>query len=100
LSSYTLAKSIDNASSFFSSAGDPNFPQDSFNTAAERGRSNFDVRHRFSLSYVYDLPFGKGGRFLTNRGWASAILTGWQTVGIVTLQSGRPFTVALLSEID
>jgi hypothetical protein len=31
---------------------------------------------------------------------ASAIPTGWQTVGIVTLQSGRPFTVALLSEID
>src|SRR5436189_4600404 len=59
LTSYTWSKSIDNASSFFSSAGDPNFPQDSFNTAAERGRSNFDVRHRFSLSYVYDLPFGK-----------------------------------------
>src|SRR5262249_53597244 len=53
LSSYTWAKSIDNASSFFSSAGDPNFPQDSFNARAERGRSNFDVRHRFSLSYSY-----------------------------------------------
>ena len=100
LTSYTWSKSIDNASSFFSSAGDPNFPQDSFNTAAERGRSNFDVRHRFSLSYVYDLPFGRGRKVLGNKGWASAILTGWQTVGIVTLQSGRPFTVALLSEID
>lgn len=100
LGSYTWSKSIDNASSFFSSAGDPNFPQDSLNTAAERGRSNFDVRHRLSLSYGYDLPFGKDRKFLGNRSWASAILTGWQTFGIVTLQSGRPFTVALLSEID
>jgi Carboxypeptidase regulatory-like domain len=100
LSSYTWAKSIDNASSFFSSAGDPNFPQDSFNTAAERGRSNFDVRHRFSLSYGYDLPIGKGRSFVAGDGWLPTILTGWQTFGILTLQSGRPFTVALLSDID
>src|SRR5262249_23644494 len=57
LSSYTWSKSIDNASGFFSSSGDPNFPQDSYNLRAERGRSNFDVRHRWSLSYSYDLPF-------------------------------------------
>jgi carboxypeptidase family protein/TonB-dependent receptor-like protein len=100
LSSYTWSKSIDNASSFFSSAGDPNFPQDSFNTAAERGRSNFDVRHRFSLSYGYDLPFGRGRALLADRGWISTILTGWQTFGIITLQTGRPFTPALLPEID
>ncbi len=100
LSSYTWSKSIDNASSFFSSAGDPNFPQDSFNTAGERGRSNFDVRHRLSVSYGYDLPFGKGRTYLAGDGVLPAILTGWQTFGIVTLQSGRPFTVALLSDID
>ena len=100
LSSYTWAKSIDNASSFFSSTGDPNFPQDSLNTAGERGRSNFDVRHRLSVSYGYDLPFGKGRAFLAGDGVLPVILTGWQTFGIVTLQSGRPFTVALLSDID
>ena len=100
LSAYTWSKSIDNASSFFASAGDPNFPQDSLNTAAERGRSNFDVRHRLSVSYGYDLPFGRGRALLADRGWISSVLTGWQTFGIVTVQSGRPFTVALLSEID
>jgi hypothetical protein len=100
LSSYTWSKSIDNASSFFSSAGDPNFPQDSFNTRGERGRSNFDVRHRLTLSYGYDLPFGKGRTFLAGDGFFPTILTGWQTFGIVTLQTGRPFTVALLSDID
>jgi hypothetical protein len=100
LSAYTWAKSIDDASNFFSSAGDPNFPQDSYNVGAERGRSNFDIRHRFSLSYSYDLPFGKGRRWLQSAGWLSALLGDWQSHGVVTLQTGRPFTVALLSEED
>src|SRR6266536_2209225 len=100
LVSYTWAKSIDDASNFFSSAGDPNFPQNSNNVQAERGRSNFDVRHRWSVSYSYDLPFGKGRAHLADSGWITAILSGWQSFGIVTLQTGRPFTVALLPEID
>ena len=100
LASYTWSKSIDDASNFFSSAGDPNFPQNSYNVAAERGRSNFDVRHRLSVSYAYALPFGKGRAYLKNNGWVSTVLSGWETYGIITLQSGRPFTVALLSEID
>ena len=95
LASYTWSKSIDDASNFFTSAGDPNFPQNSFDLAAERGLSNFDVRHRLSLSYSYDLPFRKPGD-----GLVANLVNGWQTFGIVTLQSGRPFTVALLSEID
>ncbi len=100
LASYTWSKSIDDASNFFSSAGDPNFPQDSFNTRAERGRSNFDVRHRLSVGYSYDLPFGRSRASGTNRGCLTNALTGWQTMGIITLQTGRPFTVALLPEID
>lgn len=100
LVSYTWSKSIDDASNFFSSAGDPNFPQNSYNVAAERGRSNFDVGHRLSVSYSYALPFGKGRPYLHDNGWVSTALGGWETYGIVTVQSGRPFTVALLSEID
>jgi hypothetical protein len=100
LISYTWSKSIDDASNFFTSAGDPNFPQNSYNVRAERGRSNFDVRQRLSVSYSYLLPFGKGRAFLTNSGLATTLLSGWETFGIITLQTGRPFTVALLSEID
>jgi carboxypeptidase family protein/TonB-dependent receptor-like protein len=100
LASYTWSKSIDDASNFFSSAGDPNFPQNSYNVAAERGRSNFDVPHRLSVSYSYALPFGKGRDYLVDDGWLSTVLTGWETYGIITVQSGRPFTVALLPEID
>src|SRR4029453_10943552 len=82
------------ASNLFSSAGDPNFPQNSYNVAAERGRSNFDVAHRLSVSYSYAFPSRK------DKGALSTLLNGWETLGIVTLQTGRPFTVALLSEID
>ena len=89
LASYTWSKSIDNASGFFNSAADPNFPQDSNNLRAERGRSNFDIGHRFSLSYSYDLPFGK------DKLWG-----GWQSFGVLVFQGGRPLTVALLSDID
>jgi hypothetical protein len=100
LASYTWSKSIDDASNFFSSSGDPNFPQNSYNVAAERGRSNFDVRHRLSVSYSYALPFGRGRAYLDDNGWLSTVLTGWESHGIITVQSGRPFTVALLPEID
>lgn len=100
LVSYTWSKSIDDASNFFTSAGDPNFPQNSYNVSAERGRSNFDVRQRLSASYSYMFPFGKGRNYLADSGWVTTLLTGWETYGIVTLQTGRPFTVALLSEID
>jgi hypothetical protein len=85
LGSYTWSKSIDDASGYFSTAGDPNFPQNSYNLRAERGLSDFDVRHRFTASYSYDLPIAKGRR----------LLGGWQTFGILSFQTGRPFTVAL-----
>ena len=90
LMSYTLGKSLDTGSTFFSSAGDANFPQNSSNPGAEKGRSDFDVRHRISAGFSFE--------------YACAInhwlLTGWSTQGIITAQSGRPFTVALLGEID
>jgi hypothetical protein len=100
LASYTYGKSTDDASGFFTSAGDPNFPQNSFDPGAERGRSAFDVRHRFSLSESWDLPFGSGRTWLAHRGWLSKFLAEWEMTGIVTIQTGRPFTVALSPEID
>jgi hypothetical protein len=100
LASYTWSKSLDDASNFFPSAGDPNYPQNSYDLRAERGRSNFDVAHRLAVSYIYDLPLGKGRTYLANDGAWSKLVSGWQTSGIVTLQTGRPFTVALLREFD
>jgi len=89
LASYTFGKSTDDASGFFTSSGDPNFPQNSLDPGAEEGRSSFDVRHRFSMSFAYALPFT-----------GNAFVEGWELQGVVTLQSGRPFTVAVHPDID
>jgi hypothetical protein len=100
LAAYTLGKSTDDVSSFFASAGDANFPQNSNDPGAERGRSNFDVRHRLSVALSYALPFGRGRTWLADGGAAAAIFGDWDVESVVTVQSGRPFTVALLPDID
>lgn len=79
---YTYSHSIDDASS----AGDTSFV-DSYNLAANRASSNFDQRHVFSLSYIYDLPFFKGS------GLTHTLLGGWQWSGITLVQTGGPFSV-------
>ena len=70
LLSYTLGKSTDDASGFFTSAGDPNFPQNSLAPEAEKGPSSFDVRHRFSAAMTRPLPF-EPGQFLGDLGFVS-----------------------------
>ena len=90
LVSYTYSKSIDDASGFFTTTGDPNFPQNSYDLRAERGLSDFDIRQRFTLSYAYDLPIARGNRWLG----------GWQSFGVLTFQTGQPFTVMLVEDND
>ena len=71
-------------------------PQDGNNVAADRGLAEFDVKHRFVASYVYELPFGHGRRYGTN--WNSAanlLLGGWQVTGIHALQGGLGLTATL-----
>lgn len=97
LAAYTLGKSEDDGSDFFSSAGDPNFPQDSNNPDAEFSRSNFDVRHRLSVSFAYELPYGRNQG---DTGGLASVFGDWQLAGVLSMQSGSPFTVALLPEID
>jgi len=63
----------------------PLFPQDSGNLRGERGVSDFDVRHRFILRYIYDIPKWEAVGAVAG--------SGWQLAGITTLQSGQPFSV-------
>lgn len=96
LTSYTYSKSLDNISDIFGFKGSAGFPQDANNLKAERGPSPFDAKHRFTFSYTYELPFGKGRKFLKDvHGIADKLLSDWQMNGILTLQSGQPFTVFL-----
>jgi hypothetical protein len=83
LAAYTYAHSID----------DDGTHQNSYDLASDKGNSSFDLRHRFVLSSVYELPFGKSKEFLSSSKLGSAILGGWQLSGIFSTQSGLPFTV-------
>ncbi len=80
---YTLAKSEDN---------DFSFGQNQTDFDAGFGPSDFDVRHRFVLNGIYELPFGKNRAFLQN-GIGAAIFGGWTLSGSLNTRSGRPFTV-------
>jgi hypothetical protein len=94
LLSYTYSKSLDLGTGLASSGEGETGVLNPRNLAAERGRSEFDTRHRAITSLVYELPFGKGKRFLTNApGWLNLIAGGWETTGIILLQTGRPYTV-------
>jgi hypothetical protein len=70
--------------------------QDIRNLRLERAIDNQDVPHRFVLSGIYELPFGKGRRFGANLpGFAQAIAGGWSIGSIVTAASGSPYSVTV-----
>jgi hypothetical protein len=98
LSSYTWSKNIDSgadtqsASLLWSAVSGAISP---FERQRNKGLSQTDVPHTFSLALVYQLPFGKGARFLNRGGTEGAIfdklLGGWEVANIFRAQSGIPF---------
>jgi hypothetical protein len=82
--SYTYSKSLDDGSSSYVS------PQNPWNPGADKGPSNFDVTHVFTLSLIQALPLGRVS-FLRPLG--RNITEGWQFLNITTLMTGLPFTV-------
>jgi len=82
---YTYSKAIDDDSSWNAAVVDP------FNFHLERGLSTFDTRHRLVAAYTYNLPFGKDQPFLSHMSKVGEfLLGGWQTNGILAIQSGNP----------
>jgi outer membrane receptor protein involved in Fe transport len=65
--------------------------QDWYNMRGERAISSFDSRSRLTVSYVVDLPFGKGKKLLPGvKGVADKIVSGWGVNGLTTFQDGFP----------
>ena len=73
---YTLGRSIDDSTNEINNT---DFPL--IGRKLDRGPSDIDIRHMFVASYVYELPVGKGRRFLNRGGVSDAILGGWQVSG-------------------
>jgi hypothetical protein len=90
---YTWSHAIDNSSDpLVPTAGNQEFPRNSFDLNAERGNSDFDVRQRLVLNYTWEIPVGRGHRHLAD-GLTGKILEGWQLAGITTFSSGLPFDI-------
>jgi hypothetical protein len=100
LTSYTWSKSIDNVSSAAFGTDVTGGVQNIFNPSQNRAVSDWDVPHRVAFSYVYDLPFGKNQRFMSNSpSVVNALLGNWQVTGIFVASSGVPGTVSVGSTI-
>jgi hypothetical protein len=94
---YTYGKAIDNQS------GDPigtsyspttSTAVDSHNLRLDRGPADFNQKHVATLTWIYELPFGKGRKFMTSANRAvDAVLGGWSLQGFNSYMSGEPFSV-------
>ncbi len=99
LANYTWSHSIDGASTLGligttiigTRAASP-FPSNPNDPAAERGNSNFDVRHAFTASYAWDLPLD---HFRGLDRVSEKFVKGWSLEGITQARTGQPFTVAV-----
>ena len=102
--SYTLGEALSGAPDHISTSGGGagidtgvfREPQDGNNLRAEYGPTEFDIRHRFVASYIWELPFGRGRHW--GNSWNRAMdlaFGGWQVTGIHVLQSGLALTATL-----
>jgi outer membrane receptor protein involved in Fe transport len=86
---YTLAHNIDDSTNeLFSSVVNPRRPFDWQNLRLDRGRSTLDIRHKFALSWLYELP-----NVSTESGLLKTLAHGWQWNGTYLVQTGQPISV-------
>jgi hypothetical protein len=95
--SYTFSKTLDTSTGVFSgpgetrgSAGGPINPFDL--EAGEKGYSSLHVAHLFTGNFIWEIPVGKGRKYLDNGGVANYIVGGWQANMIFNARSGYPFS--------
>jgi hypothetical protein len=92
LTSYTWSHNIDNNTQSLD-AGFANVAN-VYDRRSERGNANLDIRHNFTSSFTWELPFGRGRAYGADwNGAVDAVLGGWQVGGILTLRSGTPFEI-------
>jgi hypothetical protein len=100
--SYSFTRDLSNAGgatpNAFAVAGG-SFLTDRFNPGMDYGNVIYDRRHRLLATYLYDLPFGHGKRWLPNGGLANSLVGGWQVAGVTILQSG-PFLTPYEQTVD
>jgi hypothetical protein len=91
LANYTWSKNLTNAPDFRSPMFEASIPQNNSDLAAEKG-PGCDVRHRFALSVVYDIPRIDGARAVR------AIASDWRVSAVYQAQTGFPFTISVFGD--
>lgn len=93
--SYVFSDARDDVSEAFELAGSSSLPQNSLNPNGERAAANFDIRHRGTVSAIYDADSLKAK--LSGMGW---MLSGMQVALIGRVQTGQPFTVNSVYDVN
>lgn len=99
LTGYTWSHSVDNVPLQQGGGGDGPAPQDPRYRFLDRASSSFDIRHRWTQTALYNVPFGKGKRFQSKQGWVNTAFGDWQLNLILIFQTGIPFTPTLASPV-
>jgi hypothetical protein len=94
LGAYTWSKAIDDVSSVAGFLGDQNPGYTNNNRRdLDRSLSGGNVPHNLVFNYQWELPFGKGMRWLNRGGFVNQVVGGWTLNGITSLQSGTPISI-------
>jgi hypothetical protein len=96
LAAYTNAKLLSNTDTLTTwLEGGVGQPQDWNNLKGEKSLSSQDVSQRLVISYVYDLPFGHGQRYISDAsGVVGKVVSGWGVDGVTTFQKGFPLPIS------
>jgi len=94
MASYTFSKTLTNADAalpFFATLHQGGAPSNFYDRDVDKAVSNQDLPHNFVVSYLYELPLGKGKKFLnSSNGVVDRLVGGWQIGGIQRYESGQP----------
>ena len=94
LTAYTWSHALANTNTPLSGSSNFGYP-DPTNIASAYSSASWDIRHNFTTSFNYELPFGRGKKFGGGMNRAvDAALGGWQANGIMSLRTGTPYTVS------
>ncbi len=94
LTTYTYAKSLDNADTPLGSSGDEGTRSlNILGLGADYGPSGFDVKHRFTINGNYELPIGRGRKYMNNGGITNYAIGGWSTSFVFRAETGQPISI-------
>ena len=97
IAAYTFSKTLTDTDSALYASGSQ-VVQDFYNRKAEKGIASFDFPQVLKLTWIYELPFGHGRRWLNTTGGLNRLVSGWQVTAIQNYSSGDPLVI--ISSLD